>query len=325
MLVSALLISLGFLVGFSVGQGSTCAVSAAKEVFEERRAHLLAGFALAAGVAGLICLPLSWSLMGPVHLAGEMAIGLPLFAGAALLGLGAVVNDACLFGTLSRISKGEVRFLAVPVGLALGFAVADVAGLRGAGSGSPNRLGQPSIVGYAAVAGFGLLFGFAWLSLKRAGDAAAPDRWSLRTAMIVLGIGGALLFAIEPGWTYADELKRDVAIRPLMVMLGAGAIGWTGTAVAVATLAAASAAGFVARHFRFSRPDARGIARSFVGGAVMGIGSVLVPGGNDTLLLWSLPAATMSGILAYAIMTAVVFVLMAILHRGSLRPAIRGR
>ena len=281
-------------------------------MFENRRANLLVGFALAVGVAGLISFPFGWILTDSVHLAGEMPIGQPVLAGATLLGIGAVVNDVCLFGTLSRISKGELRFLAVPVGLAHGFALAEFADLRGTVAAAPNRLEQPSTAGYAAVAGFGVLFGSAWFWLRRSGDAATSHRWTLRTAMTVLGIGGALLFAMAPGWTYAEELKRDIALRPVMVMFGAGAIGWTATGLAVATLAGAFAAGVVARHFRYQRPDARGIARSLSGGALMAVGAVLVPGGNDTLLLWSLPAATVSGLLAYGTMTGVVFALLAI-------------
>jgi uncharacterized protein len=106
-----------FLMGYSVNQASTCAVNAAKELVDHRHGTMLTGFAVAVGTAGLICLPLSWLLGGTGHLAMGGAIGWPLVIGAVMLGLGAVINDACLLGTLSRIGHGEVRFLALPIGL----------------------------------------------------------------------------------------------------------------------------------------------------------------------------------------------------------------
>jgi hypothetical protein len=38
----------------------------------------------------------------------------------------------------------------------------------------------------------------------------------------------------------------------------------------------------------------------------MGCGAALVPGGNDTLLLWAIPGLTVNGALAFAVMLAVI-------------------
>lgn len=57
--------------------------------------------------------------------------------------------------------------------------------------------------------------------------------------------------------------------------------------------------------FGWHRPrDVAGWLRHAGGGALMGSGAAMVPGGNDTLLLGSLPAMTASALLSYLSMLA---------------------
>ena len=293
---------LGFLVGFSVGQGSTCAVTAGKQVVFEGRFRLLAGFLVASGAAGMVCLPLAWSLGMRAGLPPETAVAGSLVAGAALLAMGALVNDACLFGTLARIALGEVRFLGVPVGLAIGYWAAAATGI-GRAHVTPNLFGHPSPAGIGLVVVSALLVLGAFVGLARAGDRGAPGRWSLRTAMVVLGGSGALLFVLTPGWTYADAIRRAVQAgteRAPMANVAPALLAGT------ATLSGAIIAGVIARSFRLQWPTGPLLGRSVAGGALMAAGAVLVPGGNDNLLLWSVPGASVSGLVAYVAMTALI-------------------
>ena len=45
--------------------------------------------------------------------------------GAVALGIGALMNDGCPLGSLSRLGDGEIRLIAVPFGLAAGFLLID--------------------------------------------------------------------------------------------------------------------------------------------------------------------------------------------------------
>lgn len=308
---------LGFLVGFSVGQGSTCAVTAGRQLVFEGRARLLAGFLVAGGVAGLVCLPLAWTAGMRAGLPPEAPLAPPLAAGALLLAAGALVNDACLFGTLARIALGEVRFLAVPLGLAAGYAM--VGGLVGGAPVGPNRFGSPSPAGLLLVAASAaLVAGAAW-TLARGGDRAAPGRWPLRAAMVVLGGAGALLFALTPGWTYADAVRGAVAAG-----LGGAPVAVAAPALltGAATLVGAVVAGTVVGRFRVERPRAVPVLRSLGGGALMAAGASFVPGGNDSLLLWAVPGGSVSGLLAYLLMTGAIMAWLAGL-RLLLRPRAR--
>jgi uncharacterized protein len=299
-----------FLMGYSVNQGSTCAVSAAKELVEQRQGTMLTGFAIAVGTAGLICLPLAWIFGSDVHLASDAPISFALIAGAVLLGLGAVINDACLFGTLARIGHGEVRFFALPVGLSAGFFIADHQSWVKPGASIPNALGEPGLAGFIVVAGFAAVVIAAYRWLGRGAMPPSLRDWPLRRAMLVLGICGALLFTLTPGWTYADAVRRAVAPGGSMAMIGFG-----GAVAALAALAGALASGIRARSFRFEKPTTVTLLRSLLGGTVMALGGTLIPGGNDTLLLFLVPSATVSGLTAYAIMSVTVPALLLGLKR----------
>lgn len=292
-----------FVTGYALNQGTTCAVLAARQILEDRRPTMLLGFGVAAATAGLVWLPLSWS--GLVFLTPDRTIGGGLIAGAVLLGAGAVLNRACLLGSISRIGDGRLSYLGLPVGLFLGFVLADA--LRAQGSPSrPNLLGHPSEVSMLFLVAFGVAVWLGWAILRSLGDRAEDDRWSGRVAMTVLGIAGALLFAAAPGWTLADAI-RIAAPHGAMPLMAATALGLFMFAL---LCAGAVASGMKRRSFVLRPPRPLAFLRSLAGGTVMALGASLIPGGNDSLLLAALPGATLAGFVAYGVMTAAVFALL---------------
>jgi hypothetical protein len=305
-LAGVIAIACSFVLGYSAQRASTCAVRAAAEVYERRFPTLLIGFVIAAAAAGLICVACSKTSFVPLHFAGRGRLGSELIAGAVLVGCGAVINGGCLLGTLAGIGRGEVRLLAVLPGLALGFWVAQVA-LGRAATMAPPPLALPPPPALA-LAIFLPLFATGWLVLEWHGQ-SAERRISVGLWMTLMGCCGALLFAIQPGWSYADAIRRGVAL-PRMTVMAPMSIGWTGVAVVVTMFAGAISAGLAARSFRLVRPSRRTISASFLGGSAMAVGATLVPGGNDTLLFWAIPALSASGIAAYAVMTLTIFALI---------------
>jgi uncharacterized protein len=299
-----------FLMGYSVNQGSTCAVTAAKQLVDHNQVTMLVGFAIAIGTAGLICLPLYWLSGGVARVAPDASLSMALIVGAVLLGIGAFINDACIFGTLSRIGQGEVRFFGLPIGLAIGFAIVDRQNLIARGPSIANSLTEFSFGGMGVVAVFGALLIGAWIVLGREQSYHRIGAWPLRKAMAVLGACGALLYALTPGWTYADAVRAVVVSGGAPTMISAGAL-----VAAISALAGAIVSGIRANAFRFEPPTIVTLSRSIVGGAIMAFGGTLIPGGNDTLLLSSVPSATVSGITAYAIMSLTVPVLLLVRRR----------
>ncbi len=305
-----------FLWGFSVSRGGTCAVAAAKQLVYERHGTLLIGFAIAVGASGLISLPLAWIFGNDIHLARDAVISPALIVGAVLLGVGAVINDACLFGTLSRVSLGEVRFLALPAGLAAGFALSDRQSLLRPAPGHLNVLMHPSHTGLLAIVVFALLLGVGWILLGSRRPVPDATGWPLRLSMVLMGACGAFLFLLVPGWTYADAVWRGVSPGAAMAMAGGSAV--LVGAVAVGGAIVSSVAGGA---FCYRRPTPVTVLRSFAGGAVMAMGAAMIPGGNDSLLLAAVPAATISGITAFAVMSVTVPLLLVAQRRRHILPS----
>lgn len=135
----------------------------------------------------------------------------------------------------------------------------------------------------------------------------APRQLPIVVSMLLFGIAGAFLYALAPGWTYADVVRAEA------VGIGGSWIDnlkGTGPLVAATMLSGVIVAGLISRTFTIQKPTLWTLVRSFVGGMMMAIAITFIPGGNDTLLLWSIPALTFSGITAYLAMTASVFVIL---------------
>lgn len=294
-----------FVMGYALNQGTTCAVTAARQVIDERRPTMLLGFGVAAATAGLVWFPLAWFTNGVVTLPPDHVVSGSLILGGTLLGVGAVINRACLLGSISRIGDGRLSYLGLPIGLAAGFVLGDRLGLS-APDAQANMLGHPSEVALLVLVIFGLLLWIGWWAMRMLGDKGGEGRWTWRTAMVVLGVSGAVLFAVAPGWTLADAIRLALP-GGVMSMMAAGALGLVMFAV---LSGGAIVSGLRRRSFVLRPPRLVPFGRSVIGGAVMALGASLVPGGNDSLLLAALPGATLAGLVAYGVMSATVFALL---------------
>ena len=93
-------------MGFAIQRGATCTVAAVDEVLTQRSAHrLMALLEASLWVAGGL------ALAQLANLAGSMPAGHEVSAwtviGGALLGLGAWVNRACVFGAVARLGSAN--------------------------------------------------------------------------------------------------------------------------------------------------------------------------------------------------------------------------
>ena len=115
-LLSALAVGL---MGFAIQRGGTCMVAAVDEILSQRRAHRLTAMLEASlwVVGGLTLAQLA-------HWPGSMPGGHELtrwtVVGAVLLGLGAYVNGACVFGAIARLGSGQWAQALTPVGFFCG-------------------------------------------------------------------------------------------------------------------------------------------------------------------------------------------------------------
>jgi len=212
--------------------------------------------------------------------------------GGTLLGLGAFVNGACVFGAVARLGSGEWAYLATPLGFYLGcLSVGQVFGppMQLASHGTSPVLQAP-----AWIAALFLLFVLWRLGRplwSRPADAApahlrvrnalASRIWTPHAATTVIGITFFFTLVLLGAWAYTDllaDLSRgmagNVAARCLL---------------ALALLAGAIWGGWTAGRWHATPVTAGRLLQCLAGGALMGWGSLLIPGSNDSLILVGMP------------------------------------
>lgn len=284
--MSVALLSFAFLIaavcaaimGYAIQRGATCLVAAVDEVITKRTAWRFLGLAEAAAwVANGVLL---WRVLGGHE---TLPIGYPAtlatIAGGLLLGLGAFVTRACVFGAIAKFGSGEWAYILTPIGFYLGcLTIWPLIGKF-----PQMHVASPLFDASWLLLPFALFVAWRCVEAIRAGRARklAAHVWTPHRATAVIGIVFAIsLIAIGP-WAYTYALlalaqgKTDGVIVKLvlLVMLFAGALvgGWT------------------AGRLQLRAPTRETVIRCVAGGVLMGWGSLLIPGGNDELLLVGIP------------------------------------
>ncbi len=281
------------LMGFANHRGSTCLVAAVAEAAHHRRAARLLVLAEASLWALVFAAALTTLGARLPLIQGWPVSGLAV-AGGILLGLGAWLNNACIFGTVVRIGSRDFHYLLTPLGFFVGVWLFGWAGLGPDAGSAPLPLLRVTPPGPPAA--LAIMAGLAAIHVINRGHA------QLRLATIAIVACHLAITAAYGAWTYSDAIAG--VARGRMVDTAAS------LALFAAVLAGAVAGG--AReagrtHFASGRA-----AACLAGGALMGMGAALVPGGNDSLLLQGLPALQPAAIAALATMVATIAVCIAI-------------
>jgi hypothetical protein len=267
------------LMGYAIQRGATCMVAAIEEVVIQRRASRLVAL-IEAGIwvaGGLIIADLFSVLkMSP----SGYPITVATIAGGALLGIGALINRACVFGSIAKLGTGDWTYLLTPIGFLLGCLGATPLIVQA----TPNPL--PSALFGAAQ---WLIVPFALFAAWRGAQALhamwkrqfATHIWSPHRATMVIGLAFVVMLLTVGSWAYTEalaSLARGMASNTTAKLL-----------LFVGLLAGALMGGWTAGRLRFVAPSAGGLARCLVGGVLMGWGSLLIPGSNDGLILLGMP------------------------------------
>jgi len=290
------LILCALLMGFVVPRSTTCAVAAVLEVLDRGRAWRFGGFALASLSAMVFLWPIAWFTPLPIHFAPSVAPSALIILGGLVFGMGAALNGACVFGTLTKIVSGDTSYLFVLPGLWLGALVLGLTGL----SVQPHvmattTLATPSPLPLLFWGGALCLLALAvWLFLRH-------DKGNKAWAMGAIGVIGGLLYTIHPAWNYSvaiHDFAQTIVSAPQH--MADDLLPWLVAAACLGGVTSTLAAGT----FMLKRPSLRGSAGAMIGGFLMAFGLVMIPGGNDGLILFLLPSLIGSGALAYVAMNA---------------------
>jgi toxin CptA len=302
------------LMGFANQRGGVCMVASVKEIVARRRfGRLLALLEASLWVtAGFILLDAA-RLMHTVP--SGYAPGLATVAGGVLFGLGAVLNNSCLFGTVARLGAGQWAYAATPVGLFLGGLVAGRWRFAAEATHAPSPVLGASALGLAAALVFiGWRLFAHGVRIRRARRPIWEHLSSPHVATTVIGLAFLVAFVAWGAWDYADFLRG----------LGQGDVaGWLPKSLlALALLSGAVVGGKVSGAFRLVRPDLARVAGCLAGGGLMGAGATLIPGGNTSLSLFGLPLLRPHAWLGIAVICVTIYA--AILVAGFFSPGRRG-
>jgi len=278
------------LMGLAIQRGATCMVAAVDEAISERRYRRSLALAEAAfWVGGLIA---AAQLIGAIRMAPAHypATGLTL-AGGLLLGLGAWINRACVFGAVARIGSGQWAYLATPVGFFLGCLIPISGPAPSAGPASPFDHALPVALAFALLA--------AW---RLAEVARAPDPfahlWHPHRATLLIAITFVTTMLTVGLWAYTDALSALAHSQDARLTLR--------TAMVLALLGGAILGGLIDGKIRPTPMRAATLVRCLIGGALMGLGGMLVPGSNDGLIMVGLPLLRPYAWTAVATMTLTI-------------------
>jgi hypothetical protein len=126
--------------------------------------------------------------------------------------------------------------------------------------------------------------------------------------LALVGVSGGLIFASSPEWAYGAVINN--------LINGDGLAAGDIIEFAVAALFGGAVLSAVLKgRFAWQYDGAAASATHFVGGVLMAIGAAWVPGGNDVLLLWTIPGMALYGLIAYLVMIAVIAAALAIGQR----------
>jgi hypothetical protein len=233
--------------------------------------------------------------------------GLPMAViGGLVFGIGAAINGGCSFSTISKIAQGNVH-----MALTLPAFVAGV--LAGAGILSPMIVvADPAPPWLSERAGLFLLVGLGLWGLWEIVRIVAPNlrgdglwhgmssgRYRLSTGAAIVGVCSGGIYAIHGRWAYSSQIVDGLIERPGVQSASGEVAVW----LFVALLSGAIASAVTKRQFSFSFESGMWM-RNVIGGFLMGIGAMIVPGGNAALILQDLPSFSLHALIAYMAMVA---------------------
>jgi uncharacterized membrane protein YedE/YeeE len=301
-----LAIVLALILGFASHRASVCTVRAVAEVMSSRRASMFASVGRSVLWVWAVTLPLFWLMPeGATGIAGWQLTGMAMLGGLAF-GLGAAVNGGCAYSTMARLVDGDGRMLAAIAGFSAGALVfATLAGSNLVARPAPSPALIDTVLPWSAVlAALMLLWALyeavrLWRTRDRGArlvDLLLASRYRLSTAALLIGLPGALLFLLFGPFGYTATFE-------LVIEGSLGTRPWPSTTrwvLLVAVLVGMLASTVQRGSFRVDwRPRAAWLLNA-AGGALMGFGTALAPGGNDALVLYGIPILSPYALPTYA-------------------------
>ncbi|MEP5764770.1 MAG: YeeE/YedE thiosulfate transporter family protein [Halieaceae bacterium] len=321
-----LLLGLALLMGFVADRTNLCTVSAVMALMIERNISVLWGITRI--VLWVLGISLLLQLAFPLSPLSRTAYDFSLVSllGGLVFGVGAVLNGGCSLQLITRLGRGDLGMIVSIAGLPIGaiagrWLMADLPQLRPvrvepvASLSADWQFWLLGVLGlWMLVELFRLLRDFRLRGLRA--RLLASDYQPTSSAAL-LGIGNGLLFSLVGTWMFTYTLIQSLTnlanphsehyspVAPILWWLLA------------AYLFGIFASAYQSRHHLFQGRPSPLWVRYFLGGLLMGLGAVLVPGGNDMLLLNGIPGLSAHALPAYLAMLVGIGLSLAVMMHFS--------
>lgn len=328
MLITFLSIALAALLGFAAHRASICTVRAVAELMSTGSAHMLISFAKSVLWVLAITIPVLWFVPEVQRGQAGWAMSTLSVVGGGIYGVGAAINGGCAFSTLSQLADGKLRMLGTivgfSVGIALVFTFAHIGDLSRPVVVHIDWLFQsPISIVIAASLVLWCCYEARYIWVTRSHGMKLTEllfakRYRLSTAASLIGLSNAVLYLMYGSWSYTGTLQQSIE--------GALSVGdwpWGVRWLLFAALIGGMLFSTLQRgNFSLEWRPASPWLMNVVGGVLMGIGAVLIPGGNDVLVLHGIPSFSPNALPAYFAMLlgiAIVLVAMRVLFKMAMR------
>ncbi len=278
-----LLIALCLIIGSALDNSNLCVVRAARDLSLGKPA-IAVGCLVTAAMGAIVFF--ANVRFGWLHLAPDWSY--PTFAtiaGAFIFGCGMLINGACAMGTVGRLARGDIGFVATLAG------------------GAAATFLLPGTYVPSQMPDMALLTGLPWLVIVLTLTAVAVILsrrhlvWVRLAAFAILGLVAAEVTNRHGDWTWlslAEEARSGMPFDFLAL------------SCFVSVVAGASLTAIVRHRFRFVRPHWRVMLREGIGGGMMATGALLIPGGNDALLVVGVPSGSPHALTSYVVIFGLV-------------------
>jgi uncharacterized membrane protein YedE/YeeE len=295
MMVLILACVLAILLGFAAHRASVCMVRGVAEVLSARTGYMLASIAKSMAWVLAITIPFFWLMPSAAAGIGGWQLTAAGVLGGFIFGLGAGINGACAYSTMARLVDGEGAMLVTVTGFAIGvLSFVLLLDLHWASRPTP----APALVGsllmwallMSAVVLLWATYEFVrlWRTRTKIGvrELLFAPSYRLSSSAVIIGLAGATVFLIigPAGYSSTFELVIEglIGTRP-----------WPSTTrwvLVLAVLLGMLLSTLQRGTFRIDWRPRRTWLRNLFGGALMGLGVALAPGGNDMLVLYGIPS-----------------------------------
>src|SRR5262245_13041519 len=301
-------------LGFAAHRASVCTVRGVAELTHSGTGFMLASIGKSALWVFAITIP-AFLLLPQVetNVSGWQLTGWAMLGGL-MFGIGAGLNGACAYATMTRMVDGEVGMLLTIVGFALGvvlFVLLLGNGVVTRPTRTPGLV--PQMLTYAPIIG-AVLLAWAAYEIVRLWRTRPPGatlksmilapQYRLSTSALLIGLASGAIFLMfgSPGYTttFQQVVEGYIGSQPWpyygrWVVLGAVLFGMLSST-------------FQRKSFRIDWRPRWSWLRNIFGGILMGFGTALLPGGNDALVLYGIPSLSPHALPAYAALVVGIFV-----------------